>query len=152
MASRRRPPLRLLRLANPVVRLVLRSPAHRLLSGSLMLVTYRGRHTGRVFTIPVLYVRAGDGTVALAATPEAKQWWRTFRSPTAASLLIQGRVIEVEGRVLHSVEARAALRDYLRRFPRSARTLGAGADADDATLDAAARAVVLVSFAIAAAV
>jgi hypothetical protein len=99
-----------------------------------------------------MYVRVDGAAVALAASPEAKQWWRTFRTPAAATLIVEGRTIEVEGRILYGAEARAALRDYLRRFPRSARTLGAGVDSDDATLDAAADAVALVSFATASVV
>ena len=38
--------LRVLRLANPFVRVVLESRAHRLVSGRLLLLAYRGRRSG----------------------------------------------------------------------------------------------------------
>ena len=143
----RRPPLRLLRLANPVVRLVLRSPAHRLLDRSLMLLTYTGRRSGRTFTIPVLYARVEGGVLALAATPQAKQWWRTFRSGAApVTLRIAGTVVQAQGRLLAAEEARHGLRIYLDRFPRAARTLGAEATGTDEELDNAAGRAALVAF------
>jgi hypothetical protein len=46
------------RTANPVVRLVLRSPLHGLLSSGLITVT--GRRSGREFTFPVGYEQRGD--------------------------------------------------------------------------------------------
>ena len=46
--------------ANPIIRLVLRSPLHGLFSGSLALITYRGRKSGKEYTIPVQYVQGGE--------------------------------------------------------------------------------------------
>ena len=69
------PPLRLLRLANPVVRGVLDSPAHRLLSGRLLVLEYRGRRSGRTFRIPLRYAETRDGSlVAIAVEPDRKHW------------------------------------------------------------------------------
>jgi len=47
-------PLWLLRL-NPLMRALLRSPLHGLLSGMLMLLSYTGRKSGKVYTIPIGY-------------------------------------------------------------------------------------------------
>jgi deazaflavin-dependent oxidoreductase (nitroreductase family) len=142
----RRPPLRLLRLANPVVRRILDSRAHGPLSTSLMILEYRGRRSGRTFRIPVMYARAGGEVVALAVAPERKQWWRTFRERAPARLTIGGTTTEVEGRVLRGDAARDALRSYLRRFPRAAGTIGARADDPPNDLAAAAARVSIVSF------
>ncbi len=54
---------------NPLVRAVLRSPAHRLLSGSLLLVTFLGRRSGQAYTIPVQYARMGETICIVAGTP-----------------------------------------------------------------------------------
>jgi hypothetical protein len=121
------PPLRLLRLANPVVRLVLRSPVHGLLSGSLALLTYRGYRSGRTFTIPVLYATDGDRVVAVAARPERKLWWRTFRPRAAAQLTVRRARRDVVGRVVDGEERDGAVEAYLARFPRAARSARAGA-------------------------
>jgi hypothetical protein len=139
---RRTAVLRLLRLANPVVRLVLRSRAHRLLSGSLALLEYRGRRTGRLHVIPVLYATRAGEVVVLAALPAYKQWWRTFRSGAPATLVIRGEPRQVTGLLLEGAKRREVLRAYLGRFPRAARPLGLSRNPADADLDAAPAAVV----------
>jgi hypothetical protein len=42
-----------LRVVNPVIRTLLRSPVHRPLSKQLMLLSVRGRRSGRTITVPV---------------------------------------------------------------------------------------------------
>ena len=77
------------RTGNPVVKAVLRSPAHRLLSGQLALITVTGRVSGREYTIPVLYERDG-GTVRIeVGWPERKRWWRNL---TGAGAPVRMRV------------------------------------------------------------
>jgi hypothetical protein len=142
----RRPPLRLLRLANPFVRLVLRSPAHRLLSSGLMLVAYTGRRSGRSVEIPVMYAPVAGAMVALAADREQKLWWRVFRAGAPATLTVRRERIDATGRVLAGDEARDALRHYLARFPRAAARIGANEGSPAAELDAAADHVALVRF------
>ncbi len=139
-------PLRLLRLANPVVRAVLDSRAHRLLSGSLMVLEYRSLHSGRAFRIPLLYAHDGDTIVSLALRPDSKQWWRTFRAPTPAGLVVGGRARDVDGLVLSGQEAATALSLYLARFPRAAPALGVRPGALPADLVTAAADVAVVVF------
>ena len=82
----------MLHAPNPVVRAVLRSPAHRLLSGRLLLLSYTGRRTGERHTIPVQYVREGDALLVTVGWPERKVWWRSLREPgTRVSLMLAGR-------------------------------------------------------------
>src|SRR5680860_1107680 len=45
---------------NVLVSGVLRSPAHRLLSGPVGLIRYTGRRSGRTITTPTQYARSGD--------------------------------------------------------------------------------------------
>ena len=45
---------------NPIMASLLRSPLHRWLSRNTMLISVRGRKTGRMLTTPVNYVRVGD--------------------------------------------------------------------------------------------
>jgi hypothetical protein len=64
---------------NTLVRpLVASSWGHRLVGSTLTLVTYRGRRSGTVVTIPVNYVREGDEVRVGVAAPDQKQWWRNF--------------------------------------------------------------------------
>ena len=84
-------PLRLLRYANPLVRIVLRSLAHRPLSGRLLLLSYRGRHSGRTFEIPLRYRElAGGQLVVVALRPERKLWWRSLSEPAQVSVVVRG--------------------------------------------------------------
>ncbi|MET0913412.1 MAG: nitroreductase/quinone reductase family protein, partial [Acidimicrobiales bacterium] len=76
-------------VAAPVVRALLRSPLHGLLSDSVMLVTYQGRRSGRAFALPVQYVRDEDAFVVTVGAPGAKQWWRNFTEPRPAELLVR---------------------------------------------------------------
>ena len=78
------------RTLNPVVRALLRSPLHRVLSGRLALITVTGRRSGRRFTIPVGY-RREDGHVRIAVgLPQRKRWWRNLRGGAAVTVRLAG--------------------------------------------------------------
>jgi hypothetical protein len=137
-----RPPLRLLRIANPFVRAVLGSPGHRLLSGALVVLAHRGHRSGREFRIPLQYAETPDGSIVASPCDPSGRWWRSFARPTDASLLVAGASRAVTGRLLDGEERRTALRAYLGRFPRAAGPLGLGREPDDEALDRAPAAVV----------
>ena len=65
---------------NTVMLPVVRSgPGRRLFGGSMAVVTYTGRKSGREVTFPVNYRRAsGDEIVIGVMAPDAKTWWRNF--------------------------------------------------------------------------
>jgi len=44
----------------------------------LTVLTYTGRRSGRVFSTPVGYRRAGDVVTIGVRLPDAKSWWRNF--------------------------------------------------------------------------
>ena len=122
MAPAVRPPLRLLRVANPVVRAVLGSPAHRLLSDRLLVLDYRGRRTGRGHRIPLRYAQTETGDlVAVAVHPARKQWWRSFAEPSAATVLLRGASVDVVGALTSGGRRATALARYDARNPRGAR-------------------------------
>jgi hypothetical protein len=50
----------------------------RLVSRHLTIVTYTGRRSGRTFSTPVGYRRAGDTVTISVGLPERKTWWRNF--------------------------------------------------------------------------
>jgi hypothetical protein len=78
------------RTGNPVVRAILRSPAHRLLSGRLALITLTGRRTGRQYTFPVGYRREGDLVKIVPGAPERKRWWRNLLEGGRVELRLAG--------------------------------------------------------------
>ncbi len=79
------------RTLNPVVGAVLRSPAHRLASGSLILLTVTGRRSGRRFTFPTGYRQDGDTVTVQVGWPEQKQWWRNLRTEAPVQLWLRGQ-------------------------------------------------------------
>jgi hypothetical protein len=82
------------RLADPVVSALLRSPFHRVLSGSLMLITVKGRRSGREFTTPVSYVR--DARTFTIVSRRGRTWWRNLAHGAPVTLRLRGR--DVRGR------------------------------------------------------
>jgi hypothetical protein len=78
------------RVVNPLVRGVLRSPAHGVLSGRLALLTVTGRRSGRTFTFPVGYQRDGDRVTIGVASPERKRWWRNLRDAAPVEIWLAG--------------------------------------------------------------
>ncbi|MFZ4519483.1 MAG: nitroreductase/quinone reductase family protein [Microthrixaceae bacterium] len=115
-------------VANRVVRVILASPAHRLLSGSTDVVRYRGRRTGATHETPTQYARLDEGLVILVGTPGKKTWWRNFRAERDLDVLVRGEWLPMVGRAVVGAEdpdAVAPLLDaYLARFPKTARLFG----------------------------
>lgn len=108
-------------LANPIVRAVARSPAHRLLGRRLVLLTYRGRRTGRRHELPVMAAPSGTDLVVLVGQHTAKTWWRNFGpSPQEVEVRVRGRVERRDARRLTRRDDgyAGAVNAYQREFPR----------------------------------
>jgi len=96
---------------NGLVARVLRSRLHRLLGGRLLLLTYRGRRSGRPHTLPLLYARDGDDLLLVALHPRTQTWWRNVRGRDV-TLLVRG--VECRGRAELVADADAARRAFER--------------------------------------
>ena len=105
---------------NPIVRFLLRSPAHMFLSESLMLITFTGRKSHRQFTTPVRYVRVGN-TVRCFTSSE-NLWWRNLKGGADVVLRLKGREIRYHAMAIDNDPAkiRQALEHYLGIFPQDA--------------------------------
>jgi len=80
------------RVGNPAIRLLLRSPAHGLVSRSLALITVTGRRSGREYTFPVGYRRTGGRVTIGVGWPARKVWWRNLSGEGApVRMRIRGR-------------------------------------------------------------
>src|SRR3954463_15713167 len=51
----------------------------------LTVVSYTGRRSGRTFSTPVGYRRAGDVVTTQVMMADAKSWWRNFTGEAARS-------------------------------------------------------------------
>lgn len=115
-------------VSNPLVVAALRSPLHGLLSSSLMLITYRGVKSGKSYTLPVQYARAGKEIAVVVGMPEQKTWWRNIGEDTPVELHLCGekrtaRATRIEG-ARDPEEAFRLASIYLGAFPGSAGLYG----------------------------
>ncbi len=112
-------------IANPIVRMILNSSLHRWMSATLLLITYRGRKTGKEYTLPVQYVRDGECIYIVPGMPERKTWWRNLRGGQPVRLRIAGKTVDAHAETIDAqsdpVLAARVLAQYFRRFPPSAR-------------------------------
>jgi hypothetical protein len=108
-------------VVNPVVRILLRSPAHRVLSRSVLLLAYTGRRSGVRRELPAMYAVLGDRFVVVAGQPDTKTWWRNFAGDgRPVAVTVAGRRGSCGARLLapRTVEHRLALDAYRQRYPR----------------------------------
>jgi hypothetical protein len=110
-------------LVNPVVRGLLRSPAHRMLSGSMLLLAYTGRRSGVRRELPAMYAVLGNGFVVVAGQPDTKTWWHNFAGGVRpVTVTVAGRRASCRGRLLgaRTAEHELAVDAYRQRYPRVA--------------------------------
>jgi hypothetical protein len=100
------PGRRVLRMINPFVTMILRSPLHRLLSSRLLLLTFTGHKTWKQYTIPVGYTLEGD-TLTLFSS---YSWYKNLCS-ARVSMHLRGqertglaKVVEEREAVLEAAE------------------------------------------------
>jgi hypothetical protein len=119
------------RLVNPIVRMILRSPVHRLLSGSFAVMTYTGRKSGRRHSLPVMYAERTGELVVFAGRPREKRWWRNLRGGALVEIVLRGR--RLEGRAEAILDDSAAIerarQTYAAKFPKAAAGWNAGEEA-----------------------
>ena len=84
---RRVPPQRLITVMNPFVRLALRTPFHRLLDNSVLILHVVGRSSGRCYDIPVGFVDVRDRLIVVTQ----HRWRRNLRSG------VDPRVVDTTG-------------------------------------------------------
>jgi len=116
------------KIYNPLVKSVLRSPLHGMVSKNFMLITFTGRKSGKVYSTPVNYVHDGDGITVFSK--RHRIWWRNLRGSAPVTVRVRGRDLNGIGESIEDEEAIAAvLLAYLQEFPQYARfyqvTLGA---------------------------
>ncbi len=111
------------RIGNVLVAALLRSRLHRTLSGSLILISYRGRKSGREFTVPVAYAEDGEGLTVFVGHSEAKSWWRSMPGANVR-VRLRGVDFDADASVVKGSSLASA---YLARQPRSAGAIAAAA-------------------------
>lgn len=69
------------------MKFLLRSPAHGLVSKSVLLITFTGRKSGKTYTTPVDYSQDGD----LVSIFTHAAWWKNLSGGAPVTLRLRGR-------------------------------------------------------------
>lgn len=108
---------------NPIICGVLRSPLHGLLSKHMLVLSYTGRRSGKVYTIPVDYIRDGE-QFWLMSSPE-RTWWRNLQGGAQVALLLKREIMHATATAYPNdrVATRAGISATMREMPQVARIL-----------------------------
>lgn len=138
----------LVRAVTPLVKTVLRSPAHGWLSGSMMLLTVTGRRTGRRYEIPISYV--ADGAAITCITGIENAWWKNLRGGADVTVLLGRKRFGGNAEAMTGMANLPVIESFLATRPRDARfhhvrrAAQGRFDADDLTRAAQTRVVIRV--------
>ena len=128
------------RFVNPVVALILGSPIHRILSGSVMLLAYVGLKSSHQYMTPVQYARDGNIIYVVPSKPDGKTWWRNLREPARVEVTVGSDTIDGTAEIVtprsNPKRYETARATYLARFPGSMKVVDAAAIAVEIQLDA----------------
>ena len=109
-------------IVNSAMKFVLRSPMHGMVSKSVLLITFTGRKSGKIYTTPVSYSQHDDQVVVFTHA----DWWKNLRGGAPVNSRIQGRELRgLPEPVAEDKQAVAAgLAAHLRKVPSDARYYG----------------------------
>lgn len=112
---------------NAIVKVLLRSPLHRVMSHNTLLLSFRGRKSGKPYTVAVSYRR--DGEVVTCYTDSG--WWKNLRGGMPVTVVMRGRQFRGVADVISDRTSAIAesLASHLRLVPRDARYHGVRLDA-----------------------
>lgn len=77
------------RIANPFMKVLLRSPFHGIASGSVLLLSFAGCRSGKHYILPVSYVRVGSNLIVVS--DRERMWWRNLRGGVPVTVYLQGQ-------------------------------------------------------------
>jgi deazaflavin-dependent oxidoreductase (nitroreductase family) len=116
---------------NKIMIALLRSPLHGMLGGSMMLITFTGRKSGKTFTTPVNYLIVQDesGEYLLTTSQRDRTWWRNLRGGAPVTLRLRGRDVSARAEAIEDeLRVTAELLTYLQKQPKMSRYYEVGLD------------------------
>jgi deazaflavin-dependent oxidoreductase (nitroreductase family) len=102
---------------------VLRSPFHGMLSNGMMLITIKGRKTGKTYTTPVGYYIENEFLWVI--TSRERTWWKNLQGGAQVDMLLKRKPVQGTADVeLDEKSVEARMYEYLRHVPQAARPMG----------------------------
>lgn len=83
-------------IVNPTMKFLLRSPLHKPLSASLMILIFEGRKSGKRYEIPVGYSEEGGKLYTFSHSA----WSKNFEGGAPVALRLRGRLIRATARIV----------------------------------------------------
>ena len=122
------------KVVNPIMKALLRSPLHRLLSNSLMVLSFHGRKSGKHYHLPVGYLQKSNRLYVFSHTP----WWKNFRGGAPVTVRLRGKNIRGTATVIDDpdVIADAVGMMVAKNGEPMARRMGLISDAPDTAIGA----------------
>jgi hypothetical protein len=121
------PPKAVRRVWEPVLKRILASSFHGLMSNNLMLIHVNGRKTGKRYTLPVPYSQEGNTLIVMAAGV----WWKNLRGGAPVRVRLRGKDYDGYAEVYEDREIiTTEVRKFLSQRPEVARFLKVQLDAN----------------------
>jgi len=122
---------------NDFVKFFLRTPLY-VFMGNTMLITVIGRKTGKKYTTPVGFYRAGDALWIISSRD--RTWWRNLQGGAKVEMRLRGKEVAGFAEAILDEEAVAAqVVEYVRHIPMSVRALGVRVENGELNPEDAAR-------------
>jgi hypothetical protein len=87
------------------------------------LLSFKGRRTGRLYTVPISYHRESD--VVTIITKRQRTWWRNFETPIEVELRLAGRRYVGKAEIAaDDAETLEFMTQYLKERPIDAKAYG----------------------------
>lgn len=114
--------------ANSLMKWALTTPGIQSMVGQgVALLSFTGRKTGKVYTIPVSYHRQDD-TVTII-TKRQRNWWHNFESPIEVELRLAGQMYTGQAEIeADDAETLEFMIEYLKTRPVDAKAYGLARD------------------------
>jgi F420H(2)-dependent quinone reductase len=126
-ASRRRAFWLSRTILNPLAKVILRSPLHGIMSRRLLLITFSGRTSGKVYTTPISYIQQ-DRTLLLSV---GGPWWKNLRGGVPVQVRLRGKTLTGRAEAwTDEASMTRAYRTILTENPTQARFMGIAATAN----------------------
>lgn len=112
---------------NPIMRWLINSPLHFFVSKNMMLMTYKGRKSGKSYTTPMNYLEIGGALYTISF--KKRTWWRNLRGGAAVTLRLRGKDVPARAEVIEDPsQVSSSLQQFLKAAPEYARYLNVQID------------------------
>jgi hypothetical protein len=119
-----------MQIGNGLTTLILRSPLHRMVSKSSLLVALAGRKSGNKITLPVNYFEYDD--ILYITSLRNRKWWRNLRGGEPVKVRLEGRDIYARSTLVEdSADVLENFKYFFQKRPEVARHFGVRFESND---------------------